>query len=95
MAHIHVGDKVYSMQLRDPNAGLDLVNRVRQAQGQAIIPSDTFQKFPPELQNEYAVDALNFNDPGRGQITPQTLTTLENRLSLVQAQPDFSGKDTL
>jgi hypothetical protein len=95
MLHLHVGDKTMSLQLRDPNAGLDLVNSRLTAQGLPKIAQETWTNYSQDARNSLGIDALNFTDPGRGHVTPDTLTTLQNRLGLVKAQSDFTGKDAL
>jgi hypothetical protein len=95
MLHLHVGDKTMSLQLRDPSAGLDLVNSRLKAQGLPNIPQETWANYSQDARNSLGIDALNFTDPGRGHVTPDTLTTLQNRIGLVKAQSDFTGKDAL
>jgi hypothetical protein len=95
MLHLHVGDKTMSLQLRDPNAGLDLVNSRLTAQGLPKIDQGTWANYSQDARNSLGIDAMNFTDPGRGHVTPDTLTTLQNRIGLVKAQSDFTGKDAL
>jgi hypothetical protein len=95
MLHLHVGDKMMSLQLRDPNTGLGLVNSRLKAQGLPNIPQDTWANYSQEARNSLGIDAMNFTDPGRGHVTTDTLTTLQNRLRLVKAQSDWTGKDAL
>ncbi len=95
MLHLHVGDKILSLQLRDPIAGLNMVNLYRKAQGLEPYTPDFFSSLSQEERNNTAIAMMNFTDPGRGDVNPQTLTTLQTRLGLVKAQPDFTGKDTI
>lgn len=95
MLHLHVGDKTMSLQLRDPNAGLDLVNSRLKAQGLPNISQEMWQSYSQADRNSLGITALNFTDPERGHVSPDSLVTLQNRLGLVKAQPDFTGKDDL
>lgn len=95
MAHIHIGDKLLSLQLRDPNAGLDFVNSRLKAQGLPNISPEMWQNYSQADRNSLGITALNFSDPERGHVSPDSLVTLQNRLGLVKAQPDFTGKDDL
>jgi hypothetical protein len=95
MLHLHVGDKTMSLQLRDPNAELDLVNSRLKAQGLPNIDQGTWANYSQDARNSLGIDAMNFTDPGRGHVTPDTLVTLQNRLGLVKAQSDFTGKDAI
>ena len=98
MLHLHVGDRMLSLQLSpqaDPDALLPLLNSVQQAQGKPLLDHATLASLYPDVKNRMAVDALNFTDPGRGDVNSGTLTTLQTRLGLVEEQPAFDGKDAL
>jgi hypothetical protein len=92
MLHLHVGDKTLSLQLRDPNAGLDLVNSRLRAQGLPNISQDTWANYSQDARNSLWIDAMNFTDPGRGHVTTDTLTTLQSRLGLVKGAVGFHGQ---
>lgn len=95
MLHLHVGDKVLSLQPINPTAGLNLVNQINRAQGKPTISSDEFLALSKNVQQGMTLDAINFADPGNGVINGDTLSTLQGRLNLIKAQPDFEGKGQL
>lgn len=95
MIHLHVGDKVLSLQPVNPTSSLELINRVNQAQGKPVLSPDEFLGLPKTAQQSMALNAIDFIDPQNGVINGDTLNTLQGRLEVLQAQPDFGGKDQL
>jgi hypothetical protein len=100
LLHIHAGNGngIYTLQLQDPAAALGIVNQTRRAQGLPELDSNTFMGLSPQERQSQAKDAINFTnptDPQTGQISQTSVTTLENRLALVKAQPAFNGQDAL
>jgi hypothetical protein len=100
LLHIHGGNGngIFTLQLQDPAAALGAINQTRRAQGLAEVDSNTFMSLHPGDRQQMAKDAINFTmptDPRTGQISQESVTTLENRLGLVKAQPEFNGKDAL
>lgn len=100
LLHIHGGNGngIFTLQLQDPAAALGVVNQTRRAQGLPELDSNTFMGLSPQERQSQAKDAINFTnptDPQSGQISQNSVTTLENRLALVKAQPAFNGKDAL
>lgn len=100
LLHIHAGNAngIFTMQLQNPAAALGVINQTRRAQGLPEIDSNTFMGLSAQERQNQAKDALNFTFPTdrqSGQISQDSVTTLENRLALVKAQPAFNGQDAL
>lgn len=100
LLHIHAGNAngIFTLQLSNPTAALDAINQTNRAQGLPQVTREQFMSQPATDRAVQAKNALNFTfptDSRTGQISQDSVTTLDNRLALVKAQPDFSGKDAL
>lgn len=100
LLHIHAGNNngIFTLQLTDPAAALDAINATRLATGQSPMDHDEFMAQPATDRAAQAKDALNFTfptDSRTGQISQDSVTTLDNRLALVKAQPEFAAKAQL
>jgi|SRR5579859_2090310 len=100
LLHIHAGNAngIITLQLANPAAALDTINQARRAQGLPQMTQEQFMTQPATDRAVQAKDALNFTwptDSQTGKISQDSVTTLQNRLALVNAQPEFNGKDQL
>src|SRR6266853_1864104 len=100
LLHIHAGNAngIFTLQLTDPALALDAINQTNRAQGLRELTRDQFMSQPAADRALQAKNALNFTfptDSRTGQISQDSITTLDNRLTLVKAQPGFNGQDVL